>query len=311
MEVIPEFLLLFALAVAGGLDLFLTLFVVAAVTYLDLPTGGAGLPLEGLLLLLVLIGLSLAEAAAEMRPLPALIWNGVQILLRPLGGALLALLLLEGRGWPLILLGMAMAGVVAAYHHVVSWGRGLRLRLLPSRSFSPLVHRAGLWILTMTLIILALAHPESGAVAGGVLTLLGLAAGRDNHAATRFGLVLLRSKTWGILSPPKWAEEGELPPWVRKAFASRRPRGLRGTRAAIWGFSPRPRFREGWLLRGGEDLLFAYRSGWRVREIRITDPPGESLPRQICLEVPYGSEEGRPSALFLQAGLNSPKPHKW
>jgi len=81
----------------------------------SLPGALADLSSPGVLL--TVGGFYVLELAAERWPPTALIWNAFHAIIRPVSGALLALLLLDGQPTQTALLGAAFSGVVASAAH--------------------------------------------------------------------------------------------------------------------------------------------------------------------------------------------------
>jgi hypothetical protein len=312
MDLPPQFLLLLPLSVAAGLDLYLTILAVGVGLSLLGVESIVGVP-QGLSwpLTLALISLYAVEFAAERRPVSALVWHNLQLLLRPLGAALLALLLLREEPGRYVVLGVALAGSVAAFAHVLFWGSQLVARLLGR---SPRILPA-LSLLTdlgaLLLVGLAFFLPGSGLVVTGLLLLSGLVVGRHLHGATRFGVALLADRVWGIVSPAEWKTGSDLPPWVGELSRESVGETVRGARAAVAGFPAIGRFRAGWILQGNQHLLFGFRSRWGTRVERLEGEWLEEETTPLATAVRFRSPEGARWALFLQMGLNAPEPHKW
>src|SRR5690606_29750819 len=131
-EIPPELWLLLPLAVAAGIDLYLTLLLIGAAPTLPWwtdPLPGALGDLDAPAILMVLGIVYIAEFAAERRPSSALVWNGVHALIRPVSSALLAALLLHGQGPSVLFGGSLAAGLVSWWAHAVRSG-GAILRWL-------------------------------------------------------------------------------------------------------------------------------------------------------------------------------------
>jgi hypothetical protein len=307
------FLLLFPLALAAGVDLFLTLLVVLAsmeLGWTTLQAGGTPSLRWGVMAMLAL--LYLVEWGMELRPLRGLVWHNLQLALRPLGAFLLALTLLDGAPTLPLFLGATAAAVVAAFSHVLAWGGKLQRFLLPSPSLSPITHALAEDTLVLALLVLAFEQPGIAFPLSGGILLAGLMAGGPFHHLTRFGTALLRDSVWGIVEPVRWLEEGELPKWIQRWSQGQDFTGVRGLRAGMKGLPKAQRFRDGWLLEAGPVRFLAYR---RLRGAVFTSlagfhlfpQPPSALAQTTRLEAPDGSR----SALFLHRGAPGPKPHKW
>ncbi len=220
METPPELLILLPLALAAGLDLYLTLLTVGAAISLGLGVGTLGGSaislLQGAPMLLGMAALFIAEATMESRSVGALLWHNLQLFFRPFGASLLGLFLLQGEGPAIMILGAAMAGVVAAFSHVLYWGQSFLLRLVPDQRLSPLAFTLAGDLATVALLALTLVNPNLSVLLGTLLLLLGLILGRSLHGAVRFGLTLFLERVWGIVSPTVWQTDAELPAWIQE-----------------------------------------------------------------------------------------------
>ncbi len=299
--------LLLPLSAAAGVDLFLVL----GILFLS-GTAGPETPGEFLswgfgssILLLYLL-----EAWAERHPLSSLFWHTGQLVLRPLGGALLGAALLQGRATGALVLGVGVAGVVAASTHVLSWGGKLKGFLSTQRPISPLTRTLAEDALAASLTLLALERPGPAFSATAALLLGGLLAGRRAHHLVRLGMALFWDRLWAMTSPTGWSRGEDLPGWVRRWARGKESEGLRGLRAG-WGTPERGAFRAGWLLEAGGDRYFAYRRPGRPEVLSLEGirfGPGEET--SICLRVRESGREEPGSALFLQKGVSWEKPSK-
>jgi hypothetical protein len=312
MDLPPELLLLLPLSIAAGLDLYLSLLAAGVGLALLGGENIVSVPSEvSLPITLALAGLYVVELAAELRPLSAMVWHNLQLLLRPLGAALLGLLLLRGEPGLYVILGVVTAGSVAAFSHVLFWGLQLVARLMGRRALSLLALSLLADLGALGLIGLAVLRPEAGLVVTGLLLTSGLVFGRHLHGATRLGMALLADRIWGIVSPADWRPEGDLPQWVCDLSTENVRESVRGARAGATGGPAVGQFRAGWIIQGNHYLLFVHKVGWRARSERLE---GECLGEEIgplAKTVRFRSPEGTRRALFLQVGLNAPEPHKW
>lgn len=116
----PELLILPPLAVAAGIDLYLTLLLIGAAPTLglwSLPLPGALGDLDSPSVLITVGVFYLLEFAAERFPPAALAWNGFHAIIRPVSGALLALLLLDGQPLLVSLAGALIGAALASVAH--------------------------------------------------------------------------------------------------------------------------------------------------------------------------------------------------
>jgi hypothetical protein len=312
MEIPPHLQILLPLAVAAGVDLYLTLLAVGVAFYLGLgPLGVTAVtPLQGVPILLGLGGLYLAEAAMESRPSLALVWHNLQLLLRPLSAGLLGLFLFRGESLSFMVLGAAVAGVVAAFSHVLVWGQGLLLRIAPDRRLSPLAFNFAGDLAAVALLALTMIRPDLGVLLATLLLLLGLILGRSRHGVVRFGYTLLLDRMWGIVSPTVWRTRPELPAWIRRGIGLGPLDVLKGVKAATWGVVGPHRFKDGWILHKNQEIFFAFRHGGRPQFVQIEGDQEKVELGILSKTIRYRSPGGSSSALFLQRGLIGPESHK-
>jgi hypothetical protein len=309
----PTLLLLLPFSLAAGVDLFLTLLVVA-VSFDPIwvspevplpPPLRWGIPsLLGLFYLL--------EGGLELRPLPCLIWHNLQLVLRPVAAFLLSLTLIEGAPLSILIPAALGAAVVAAFAHVLSWGGKVQRLLSPPTRVSPLTFTLAEDTLALALLVAAIEAPVPAFLLSGALLLGGLVLGAGRHHLVRFGVPLLVDRFWGIFSPTSWAGADELPPWVRELAKEHGILGLRGLRAGALGLPLVRGFREGWLLEAGPRAFLALR---RVGEGTLSPlDEFEPFPPEVgavALRIPMRAQNGAEWALFLQRGAPVQKSHKW
>ncbi len=308
----PEILLLLPLAVAAGIDLYLTLLVTGLYLFFGEPPLGGPIPLPpgSWGILPGLACLYLVETAAEIRPVPALFWHHLQLLIRPLGGLLLGVSLLWEASSALTMVGATLAALVAAFVHVLAWGQSLLLRLSPGRHVSPVTFNLAQDTFALALSVLAWERPLYGFPIAFLLLLLGLVRGAHLHRVVRFGTSLLGDRIWGILSRGGWTQTESLPAWVRR-WASGVPfGGLRGLRAGALGLPGWKRFREGWIVNHGGRLSFLFRRGRRSVEVPLGDQAWDEEATPLTLRVRLRAPPGPSPALFLHLSKMGQKPHK-
>ncbi|MBE0617930.1 MAG: DUF4126 family protein, partial [Proteobacteria bacterium] len=148
LPVPPELLVLVPLALAAGVDLYLTLLFLGAAPALHwwdaLPGALGDLNSTGVL---VMVGtFYLLELLAELLPSAALFWNAFHAIIRPVAGALLALLLLDGQPLSVVIPGTLLAAVLASAAHATRTGGGvlfwLDSRHVPNRFLVALLEDA-------------------------------------------------------------------------------------------------------------------------------------------------------------------------
>lgn len=307
------FLLLLPFSVAAGMDLYLTLLTVSLTAGMatELPAVSGHPPYAGFASIVMLGLLYLAEFAAEQRPSVALVWHNLQLLLRPLGGALLGIVFLEGEPPAIVALGMGLASIVAAFTHVLAWGGSLLLRLVPGHGPSPILLSLAQDAGTVGLLALALLRPDLAFLGTTGLLIITLVMGRPLHAVVRFGWALMEDSIWGIVSSPRWRRQEELPRWLRKETNHLPPHWVRGIRAATVGVSGPGHFTEGWVVDVSGETSFCYRRKLAGRIIPLTALlEGEPRVDALSVRIPLRSVDAAMAALFLQKGAPGIKSHK-
>lgn len=268
----PEILALVPLALAAGVDLYLTLLFLGAAPALGwwdtLPGALGDLNSPGVL---AMVGtFYLLELLTELLPSAALFWNAFHAIIRPVAGALLALLLLDGQPLPILIPGTLMSAVLASVAHATRTGGGVLFWLdskrVPNRFLVALLEDAGV----LGTVVLFLDHPM---VALALATALTLASGRVVGSQVRafaFAVELVWAKIWLSLGQPRWSDPDGFPWWVKSALKGdvmAPGGGLRGTPAAGHRLPGAPRFATGWVVVRGDTPLFVYRR--RARTYRV------------------------------------------
>lgn len=276
----PAVLVLPALAVAAGVDLYLTLFLLGAAgaTALWPPLPGALGDLASPGVLAVTGVFYLAELTADRSFGSALVWNTLHAAIRPLAGALLALLVLDGHG-PGVQLGGALGvAVVASAAHAVATGGSLLLRLDAAPPVRPGLAAVAEDVAVLGLVALALDRPAWSAGATGLLLVGALPLAGSQLRAFVFSLRTAAGRLRRILVGGAWTRPGRFPRWLRRALAGETmaPGGLRGAPGAALRLPGRPRLVLGWLVVRGDTPVFVHGPS---REARLD--LGEAVPTSL------------------------------
>ncbi len=266
-ELPAELLILAPLAVAAGIDLYLTLLVLGAAPttpWWDHPLPGALGDLDSPQVLIMVGIFYLLEFSAERWAPSALLWNAFHAVIRPVAGALLALLLLDDAQLPVILGGAVLAGVLTSLAHSVRSG-GAIVRWLGSTT-TPHVLLVALLedAIVLALVVLALDAPLAGLVLASALVVMALLAWPAQARAFAFAVRLVAERASQTLTHRRWMGSEELPAWVRQAlegdiFAP--GGGLRGSPAGAHRLPGAPRFATGWVVIRGSSPIFVFRKG--------------------------------------------------
>ena len=262
----PELIVLIPLAVAAGIDLYLTLLFLGAVTtsvwWTDPLPGALGdLGSPGVL---IMVGtFYVLEFAAERYATSGLVWNAFHAIIRPLAGALLALLLLDREPLWLVAVGAIVAGAVASFAHAVRSG-GTIVRWLGSATSPRVLLVSALEdTLVVGLAVLAIDQPYYALAAGTTLVVAAAATAGLAHArAFGFAVRLAVARVSQTLTQRRWLGPEELPGWVRRSLEDdvlAPGGGLRGSPAGAHRLPGAPRFATGWIVVRGGSPLFVYR----------------------------------------------------
>lgn len=310
-ELPTELLILLPLALAAGVDLYLTLLVLGAAPttpWWSGPLPGALADLDSLGVLIMVGSFYLLEFIAERTPPVALAWNTFHAVIRPVAGILLGLLLLDGQPTAVHVGGALLAGGVASLAHAARSGRAI-MRWLDSASA-----RQGLLVslfedaLVLGTITLALDRPLwalYGSLAALLLVSLGAAS---DVRAFFFAVRLAIDVLFESLGQHRWRGSEELPAWVREALEGdilAPGGGLRGSPVGAHGLPGAPRFATGWIVIRGGSPVFVFR--WRsalgridLGSLRADDVVEASLFRRVKLQTAAGT------ASYIFFGLSGP-----
>ena len=261
-----EILALPPLAIAAGVDLYLTLlFIGAAPTtgLWDSPLPGALGDLDSPSVLIMVGTFYLLEFAAERFPPAALAWNAFHAIIRPLSGALLALLLLDGHPPPVMALGALAGGLLASVAHGVRSGSAVLRWLGAGIAPSVLLFSLAEDVLVLGIVSLALDAP---AWAFGCAVVAALALAWESPSLLRAFAYAVRLGLAHLFQPlgqRGWRGPEAMPPWVGLAFDADdqlAPGGtLRGTRAGAWRLGGARRFLTGWVVVRDGAPVFVHR----------------------------------------------------
>ena len=263
----PELLVLVPLALAAGIDLYLTLlFLGAAPTtpWWDSPLPGSLGDLDSLGVLVTVGGFYVMEFAAERFPPAALVWNAFHAVIRPVSGALVALLLLEGQSLPILLLGVAMAAALASLAHAVRSGAAILRWLSPGATPHVLLVSLLEDALVLGLVALVLDLPTTALGLSIGLILFFAPTAPSNIRAFAFAIRLSANRAFQTLAQRRWLGQEELPAWVRSSLANdvlAPGGGLRGSPAGAYRLPGAPRFATGWVVVRGGSPIFVSRRG--------------------------------------------------
>lgn len=274
LEIPSEFLALPPLALAAGVDLYLTLLFLGAAPPLGwwdgLPGALGDLNSPGVLFMVGTF--YLLELLSEAFPSAALFWNSFHAIIRPLAGALLALLLLDGFPLHVTVPGALVAGLLASVAHASRTGGGvlfwLDSRKVPSRLLVALLEDA----CVLGMVVLLLDRPDWALAAAFLVAVPASRIIGSQVRAFAFAVGLVWARVWLTLGQPRWTDPDDFPGWVRAALRGdvmAPGGGLRGSPAAGHRLPGAPRFATGWVVVRGDTPLFVYRRGARTERVAL------------------------------------------
>jgi hypothetical protein len=258
-----ELLALPPLALAAGVDLYLTLLVLGAA-----PGSGWWEALPGALgdlgapgVVLIVGSFYLLEFLAEAWPSGALFWNAFHAIIRPLAGALLALLLLDGHPLSVVVPGAIVAGALASGAHAARTGGGVLLWLDAARHPSRVLIALLEDVAVVGMVVLALDAPRAALLLAAAVLVVTLRLAGSQVRAFTFAVHLVWARAWRSLAKPRWDDPERFPRWVREALEGdvmAPGGGLRGSAAGGHRLPGAPRFVAGWVVVRGDTPLFVY-----------------------------------------------------
>lgn len=257
--------MLVPLALAAGIDLYLTLLVLGAAPTLpwwEHPLPGALGDLDHPVILVVVGGVYILELLAERRPASAVVWNAVHALIRPVSGALLASLLLHGQPVAVLVSGSLAVGALTALAHAVRSGGPILRWLDPSPAPSPRLVSALEDVLVLGLVVAVLDAPRLAFGAGLALIVLATPGAGTEVRAFVFAVRLTAARVLQTIRGRSWTAPDRLPAWVRSSLEDdvmAPGGGLRGARAAVVRMPELRRFVTGWVVVRGDDPAFVHR----------------------------------------------------
>lgn len=273
-----EILALTPLALAAGVDLYLTLLLLGAAPTLglwDTPLPGALGDLDPPAVLIMLGAFYILEFAAERFAPTALAWNAFHAVIRPVSGALLALLLLEGQPALTIIGGCVLGGVLASASHAIRSGATVLRWLDDDEAPSVLLTSLAEDVVVAGIVSLTLDLPLAATVVT-VLVALALAPLVPSYGrAFRYAIVLTVRRVFVVFGLRRWRGPDEMPEWVPESFAGEPGQGsgaaLRGSAVGARHLPGASRFAVGWLVILHEQPFFVFRRGTSVRRIDVSD----------------------------------------
>ena len=263
-ELPPELWIVLPLAVAAGIDLYLTLLILGAAPttpWWNHPLPGALGDLDAPSILIVVGVFYLLEFTAERKPTSTLVWNAVHALIRPVSGALLVSLLLHGQGLAVLLPGALLGGLVASAAHAVRSGGAILRWLDPAPDPNALLISMFEDTLVFGLVVLSLDAPRAALAAAVAVAVVGSPYAPSRIRAFVFAVRFAAARVFQSFRQRSWTTTDRLPAWVRHSLEDdvmAPGGGLRGTRAAVLRMRGLARFATGWVVIRGDDPAFVF-----------------------------------------------------
>jgi hypothetical protein len=254
--------------------------------------------------------LYVVERAMERKALPYLCWNAAHTIVRPVAGALLGFMALEGLPELPRAAGAFAAGALTLAAHMTRSGWGLLLALLPAHWRVRLLISVAEDVGAVALLSLLLDAPLAAVVLAVFVAGMSLVGGRAAGEAFAFALRLLWTSAPSLLREGHWFGPDRFPRWIRRALKdpSLAPGGgLRGSPAGAVHLPDGRLFHAGWVVvRGGSPLfLRRARGGARVTDLgtgRLTGVHPSTLHTRVEFEMAGGQ------SFALYFGLDGPGP---
>jgi hypothetical protein len=260
----PEILVLLPLAIAAGIDLYLTLLflgVMPTTTWWSEPLPGALGDLDSLGVMVMLGGFYILEFTAERFPTATLVWNAFHTVIRPVSGALLALLLLDGQPPLVIGTGAVLAGGLASAAHSIRSGASILRWLGSSPGPHPLLTSLVEDVVVLGIVALVIDQPTWALVGGFVIAVGGSFGGISRVRAFIFAVRLCAGRLFQTLGARRWTNTERFPQWVRAALEGDvmvPGGGRRGSPVGAHRLPGAPPFVPGWVVVGGDSPIFVF-----------------------------------------------------
>jgi len=298
---------LLPLAVAAGLDLYLTLLLLGASALLGWTTASPD-PLTdlGTPVVAALAGLFyMAETGVSRLPWATTLWNVPNTVVRFVGACGLATLALPPTSR--LVAGMAVlgAGALAVAIHAARTGWWLELDLRGAPGRARILTIGAEDIVVVALLPLILDRPSTRVFLAALVLGVGALGVRRHLAASAFAHRLVMTWIPGVLAKGRWLDATSLPTWAHTIAGASGPGDptIRCTPVAAFGSAVPGRFRRGWLTVALSGPLFLWRRGEGGLVVDLSDPRearvhAEPLHHQVDLVL----RDGRRCGLAIPKG---------
>lgn len=287
------------IAVALGLDPFLACLALAMAPFFGWTSFLESATATALLHPFVIgstLFLYLLEVVAERTQPSFILWQVLQLVVRPLAAGLLASLMFGSVGTRRVLLILGFVSVAVIFHFlkVGATAMGWWVEPRPRQWLLSLVEDA------LVLVLVALAHNLGGPVAavGPLVLLMLVIGGIPLLRAARFAFYLAWSRTWGSLRPFEWQPAEDLPAGAAiqlNDVPGSQHRSIRAARAAALRVAGP--FRFGWLAVG--PTVPAWLGGTGRPFMVAPDAVRAIIPSGLYTRVFVERSDGRSAILVL------------
>lgn len=279
MDTLQSLAAILGLGFTSGVNLYLGALVTGLAIRLHLVTG---LP-QGLdilahpAVLAVSTLLFLLEFFADKIPVIASIWDFVHTLIRPIGGALLALGAAGHMGPGLQTLAALAGGTLALGTHTAKMGFRIAAHVAPEPATFTAISTAE-DVGAAGLLVLAYTHPVPALIILAVLTLAILFMAPKLWRVLKFMARALGGRMRAFFSR---ALRDEIPPWAADALHPLDPesKGI-AAQAFAWTLKGVPRLREGWLVGAKGDWHFVCKRWGKVRTYHLVSDLPQAFRRE-------------------------------
>ena len=223
--------------------------------------------LDSLGVIVMVGGFYLLEFAAERFSTATLVWNAFHTVIRPVSGALLALLLLDGQAPLVIAAGAVIAGALASAAHSIRSGASILRWLGSSPVPHPLLTSLVEDVVVLGIVALVIDQPTWALAVGLGIAVGGSVGGASRVRAFMFAVRLAAGRVFQTLGARRWTKAEELPKWVCAALEGdvmAPGGGLRGSPAGAHRLPGAPPFVPGWIVVRGDSPIFVFRRRKRV-----------------------------------------------
>lgn len=320
----PELLILTPLALAAGVDLYLTLLLIGAAPTMGLwatPLAGALGDLDSPGVLIMVGTFYILEFAAERFPPTALVWNAFHAVIRPVSGFLLALLILDGQPTGVMVGGALFGAALSSIAHAIRSGHAVVRWLGALQTPSVLLVSLAEDALVIGIVSLALDAP-AWAFGCALAILIALTPVSFSFVrAFAYAVGLVGGRVFQTLRERRWRDPEELPEWVSRAVTVGSEDGpggaIRGSAAGALHLPGTPIFALGWVVVQGGSPVFVFKRWWRsvnleISDLKVSRVVEDDWMRRVDVASGTGSacilfNLSGPSAESLHAELHAPE----